>query len=146
MDDVDAIAQTVGDLVAKMMDVHHDIGNAVLEQPIDRAFQQGTAGYRDQRLGHGVGERPHVFATAGGQDHGACYFYAVHVSPTHRSENGSMRSTRARKSGASVVLPTLGPPCRATTSRGRSVVASAVAVSSGNECKKVDIDFLDAVS
>ena len=98
--DLGAVPYSIGDLLAEMMDVHDDIADAMGDQSIQRALEQGAAGHGNQRLGHGVGQRPHALAAAGRQDHGGI----DHAAPIRRRAGGSRRSTQARKRRQRFVL------------------------------------------
>ena len=94
-DDAGAALEAIGDLVAEMVYVHHDVLHAVTLQAIHRPLEHRAAGHGNQRLGRNVGQRPHAFAAAGRQDH-RC---TDHEVPMRRSGGGINLSTQAR-SGA----------------------------------------------
>ena len=99
------------------------------DQSIQRALEQRAASHGNQRLGHGVGQRPHALAAAGRQDHGGV---DLHAAPIRRRAGGSRRSTQARKRRQRVVLQrTLEHP--PDTRQVRQIVGLAVALQQPDE-------------
>ena len=60
--------QIVDDLLPEMMDIDHQFFGANFDQPVDGVPQQGLTVYRDQRLGHTIGEGTQTSAETGGKN------------------------------------------------------------------------------
>jgi hypothetical protein len=64
-----AITQRLHQLVAQMRMVDDDVRDARGDQTLDVPHDERLAARFEQRFGQIVGERPHAFAAAGGEDH-----------------------------------------------------------------------------
>jgi hypothetical protein len=92
-----AVTQHPLDAIAEVGVIDDDLGDAGGGQRCEMVGDQRPPTHLQQRLGHGIGQWPHPFAAAGGQDHRP---HRLATSGTRSSGgNPASRSCSAANSG-----------------------------------------------
>ena len=99
-----AVAERVDDLLLEPVGVDDDLANAAARQRLEVPFDQALAVQLEERLGAGVGERPHALAAAGGEDdrlHRAAVTGSTPRSMAWRSTDAGVKAAISAASSAS---------------------------------------------